>query len=302
MVDRPPLTELTSNDIYEMSFSQFKYGESETASPKEPKTKHQPQCNDIDDCKIRPLEERVTCVMCNSILNSLSLAERSIHVNRCLDRKVGVKKKAVNVKRSTTVRLLESDDNDIAAIFSPGSSSSILAASASTMRRANARKIRQVGFDSLSGGSTRSSDILNLDCAGNAEISSLISMPVEENNTFEIFSDSTTTDGVIRKKHPPPKERINQNPSNKASKKVASRHPVNYPSNLGLNSCTDLNANESTSVTSHSHLNANMSAEELELFHLRLQLGKKPVSVLQCHVMCCICLLMLSVIFCTDGC
>lgn len=267
MVDRPPLAELTSNDIYKMSFSQFKYAETEVVSQKERKIKHPLQCNDINDSKICSSEERVTCVMCNCILNGLSLAERSVHVNRCLDGKIGVKKKAVKVKKSAVVKLFESDDNDIAAIFSPSSSSSILAASAATMRKANVRKIRLKDFDSLPGESTRSSDILDLICVGNAEKSA------EQNNTFEIFSDFTATDGVIRKKHPPPTELISQN-LNKNLKKSASRPPNINSSNIVTNTSTDLNGIGNTSAISHPHLNANMTAEELELFHLRLQLGK----------------------------
>jgi hypothetical protein len=77
-------------------------------------------------------DEQVTCMICNRNLNAFSISERFTHVNRCIDEgnEGNEERKSVN-KSNKLTRNDSEDSSDPAFIFSPNSSASMLAVSAS---------------------------------------------------------------------------------------------------------------------------------------------------------------------------
>ena len=242
-----------------MSFSQFSFGEPESASQVERKRKYPLQCIEENIVSSNDEDECVTCMMCNSALTFLSLQERSAHVNRCLDLKCAGIKKPFKIKKSP-VREKYTDDNDIASIFSPNSSSLIAASSSSrntklkrvidtkkkfiniTKLPTNCKKLVLVGIDEKRqslGGATQ--------------------MPYEKNDLdLEKLTDSFTSGITI-----PKRGKIASFSTQKSLESMLMvERTILSPSSVKANANLEMN------------MNRNMTEDELVLFNLRLQLGK----------------------------
>lgn len=251
MAKRPPLADLPI-PTNKMSFSQYSFAEPEISSQKERKRKHPFQCTDSSRCDSTADEEQVTCMMCNSVLNSLSLSERSAHVNRCLDERSESKQNYSKSKKSPKKRPKETDENDIASIFSPGSSSSLITATSRT------RNVK-----------TRSK---------NETSKKVVNLTREESG----FGSGS---GLMRLSEG--KELVENSSSRSLLEEL--QYGFQYPVNAVGDSLLTISAKNELQKTSKdatmnldlvrngtggAHSNLNMSIEELELFHLRLQLGR----------------------------
>lgn len=274
MAERPPLADLPVN-TNEMSFSSFSFAEPETCSQKERIRKCPIQCAEKDGGVARELEEPVTCMMCNSVLNSLTLSERSAHVNWCIDQKSGDKKKLVKIKKQIK-QISDVDENDIASIFSPSSSSFMASSSSRTMKMKSNIDTKKKGVnqpkDKKTGknlGSTSVNEKNGLDYV------TAVSLSDEDYGSFDIPLDMTlATEPVMGKRLLPSAVLTSQNNDNKSIKDAPSRSsviPMNLMNSSAQASRPSVSINLSGNNNAHSDLN--MSEEEMELFHLRLQLG-----------------------------
>ena len=194
-------------------------------------------------------QEKVTCMICNCNLNSLSLLERSAHVNHCIDQK-GSKLKTVRLTKSPKPRG-ENDENDIASIFSPNSSSTIIAGSTISNKnvrsRGNVRKKSTMPFIKEKK-STRCVEIdIKHSISGDRTYN--FSDVCGENQSFI----SATMVAAASSNRMKPKDHSDS-------------------SEAHIQSSTDININMKFNTTTN--VNMSMSTEEMELFHLRLQLGE----------------------------
>jgi hypothetical protein len=257
MAKRPPLADLpvVTN---EMSFSQFSFAEPEIMSQKEKKRKHPFQCTDNSKCDSTDNDEQVTCMMCHSVLNSLSLSERSAHVNRCLDETSGSKVNSSKSRKSPKKRPKDTDENDIASIFSPGSSSSLITATSRSrnVKRANNETSRKIVNLTREKNVSSSGLITLTEGKEHVEHSSHRSLSVDLQYGFQNMTESVGDE----------LHRISATSTLQRTLKDSSNRPL-VPMNLNPV------RNGNTGV----HSNLNMSAEELELFHLRLQLGRQAL-------------------------
>jgi hypothetical protein len=97
------------------------------------------------------VDEDVTCAICSSILNSFTLPERESHVNLCMDKKVSnknVKKSKIPIK--CEVFADDDADSDFADIFSPKSSSLLIANTKSDSRKVQSKAKQLNGRNSKS--------------------------------------------------------------------------------------------------------------------------------------------------------
>ena len=240
-----------------MSFSQYSFGESESASQVERKRKFPLQCVQENLLSTNEDEERVTCMMCQSVLTSLTLEERSAHVNRCLDQKCTGIKKPYKLKKSP-VRLKYTDENDIASIFSPNSSSLIAASSSSRnvkLKGANDAKKKVINSTKLR---TINKTPVEIDMDNKG---ATVVMPYEKNNLeLENFTQSFSS-GIAMPKHSSKFASFSTQKSLENS--IIKEGTLIMPSSVKVNAAMELN------------LNRNMTEEELVLFNLRLQLGEE---------------------------
>lgn len=245
-----------------MSFSQYSFGEPESSSQVERKRKYPLQCVEENIISTNEDEERVTCMMCHSVLTSLTLEERSAHVNRCLDQKCTGIKKPMKMKRSP-IRLKDTDENDIASIFSPNSSSLIAASSSSRsvkQRGGNDSKKKVINLTKLR---TNNKSIVEI---GNDEkgqsLLGTIQKPYEKNILdLENFTDSSLTGTVMPKNIKTASFSTQKSIDNMINKESLMQLPSGALSSVKVNANMELN------------LNRNMTEDELALFNLRLQLG-----------------------------
>lgn len=239
-----------------MSFSQYSFGESESASQVERKRKFPLQCVQENILSTNEDEERVTCMMCQSVLTSLTLEERSAHVNRCLDQKCAGIKKPFKLKKSP-VRLKYTDENDIASIFSPNSSSLIAASSSSRnvkLKGANDTKKKVINLTKLRTINKTLGEI-DIDDKGATALT-----PYEKNNLeLENFTQSFSS-GIAM----PKRSKFASFSTQKSlENSILKEGTLIVPSSVKANAAMELN------------LNRNMTEDELLLFNLRLQLGEK---------------------------
>jgi hypothetical protein len=257
MAQRPPLTDLPII-TNEMSFSQYSFAGPEIMSQKEKKRKHPFQCTESSKCDSTDTYEQVTCMMCNSVLNSLSLSERSAHVNRCLDQTSGSKGSSSKFRKSPKKKPKDTDENDIASIFSPGSSSSLITATSRSrnVKRANNEASRKVV--NLTREKNVSSSGLIILSEGKEHIgySSQRSLSEDLQYGFQNLTESVGDEFL------------------KASATNSLLKSLKGSSNRQL---VPMNSNPIRNGNGGAHSNMNMSAEELELFQLRLQLGRQAL-------------------------
>ena len=257
MAKRPPLADLPII-TNEMSFSQFSFAEPEIMSQKEKKRKHPFQCTDSSKCDSTHNNEQVTCMMCNSVLNSLTLSERSAHVNRCLDETSGGKVNNSKSKKSPKKRPKDTDENDIASIFSPSSSSSLISATS------RSRNVKRTNNDT-------SRKVVNLTREKNVSSSGFSTLSEGKDRTEHSNSRSLSEDlqyGCQNLSESVGDE--SQKISAASTQQKTSKDFINRPS-------VPMNLNPLRNGNAGAHSNLNMSAEELELFHLRLQLGRQAL-------------------------
>ena len=242
-----------------MSFSQYSFGEPESSSQVERKRKYPLQCVQENIISTSVDEERVTCMMCHSVLTSLTLEERSAHVNRCLDQKCTGIKKPMKTKKSP-IRLKFSDESDIASIFSPNSSSLIAASSSSRnvkLKGNNDTKKKVINLTKLKSSNKSIVEIDNDDKA--QSLLGTIQKPYEKNILdLENFTDSSLTGITVSK---------NIRTAYFSTQKSID-NMILKESLMQLSSGVKVNANMEL------NLNRNMTEDELALFNLRLQLGK----------------------------
>lgn len=195
-------------------------------------------------------------MMCQSVLTSLTLEERSAHVNRCLDQKCTGIKKPFKLKKSP-VRLKYTDENDIASIFSPNSSSLIAASSSSRnvkLKGANDTKKKVINLTKLRTINKASVEI-DIDDKGATAL-----MPYEKNNLeLENFTQSFSS-GIAMPKH---SKFASFSTQKSLENSIMKEGTLIMPSSVKINAAIELN------------LNRNMTEDELVLFNLRLQLGEK---------------------------
>ena len=242
-----------------MSFSQYSFGESESASQVERKRKYPLQCVQENIISTNEDEERMTCMMCHSVLTSLTLEERSAHVNRCLDQKCTGIKKPFKAKKSP-VRPKYTDENDIASIFSPVSSSLIAASSSSRnvkLKGGNDTKKKAINLTKLR---TNSKTLVEIDTDDKRpSLRESTQMPYEKNKLdLENFTDSFSSGIAI-----PKNSKTASFSTQKSIESMILKDGINLPpSSVKTNANMEMN------------LNRNMTEDELVLFNLRLQLGK----------------------------
>ena len=249
-----------------MSFSQYSFGEPESSSQVERKRKYPIQCVQENTISENEDEERVTCMMCHSVLTSLTLEERSAHVNRCLDQKCTGIKKPMKMMRSP-IRLKYSDENDIASIFSPNSSSLIAASSSSRFVKLKGNNDTKKKVINLTKLKTNNKSIVEIDKDDKAQsLLGTIQKPYEKNVLdLENFTDSSLTGITMPKNIKIASFSTQKSIDNMIMKESSMR----LPSSVKVNANMEVN------------LSRNMTEDELALFNLRLQLGE--------YVLCSVC-------------
>ena len=194
--------------------------------------------------------------MCNCLLNSLTLSERSAHVNRCLDRKCSSSKPS-NSKKA--VRRIENDDTDIASIFSPNSSSLIMASSSSSSTARNVRS-RVISRNDVKKKAavpvSKQKNKIKSERNDSDRDLTLASREVSHNAMDLTDSYDGNADGV---------QAIKAAPDNQCRAMIA-------PMKL-----------RSSPMKPRAHAKMNMTSDESELYHLRFQLGEPSTSFL-CYV------------------
>lgn len=97
------------------------------------------------------VDEDVTCAICSSILNSFTLPERESHVNLCMDKKISTKNgKKSKISIKSEIFADDDADSDFADIFSPKSSSLLIASTKSDSRKVKSKAKQLDGRNSKS--------------------------------------------------------------------------------------------------------------------------------------------------------
>ena len=198
-------------------------------------------------------------MMCQSVLTSLTLEERSAHVNRCLDQKCTGIKKPFKLKKSP-VRLKYTDENDIASIFSPNSSSLIAASSSSRnvkLKGANDAKKKVVNLTKL-----RTINKTPIEIDMNDKGATALIRYEKNNLDLENFTQSFSS-GITMPKHSSCKFASSFSTQKSLENSIIREGTLITPSSVKVNAAMELN------------LNRNMTEDELVLFNLRLQLGEE---------------------------
>ena len=263
---RMPLTDIPTN-VAETSFSAYSFAEtgtSQTEKKRKAPVQWQECYGDLTGGN-KSAREKVTCMICNFNLNSLTLLERSAHVNRCIDRK-GNKVKSVKSMRSPRPRN-DNDENDIASIFSPNSSSTMIAGSSESNRniksKGNTKKKTATKFNE----ENRATRCAEIDSTS---------------DNIDDFKPLICEKGTYYSHKIESGEYSSEVPEGR--KIIGTSFPATIQGSTSFDQIkrqgqTEFNANTQTNISMNIAMNAgmtnmNMTPEEMELFYLRLQLGE----------------------------